>query len=112
MKGVLASLPALAMLVISTAGMGWLAFYPERDNVPLLVIFPSKTSANDRIAVAVETGGKIFGQGALPNSLVLQSDSLDYIAKLYQHGAWLVLDAKGNGLCGMFKSNTKRQGLS
>jgi hypothetical protein len=90
------------MLALSVLGAGWLQLRPLRDDIPLLSIFSPMANENSILAATIAAGGKIIAKSPLPFALIVQSDDPDFVARMRDAGAWLVLDATGRGLCRAF----------
>lgn len=89
-------LPAMALLAFSVVWVGALMAWP-RDGQPVAALFP----ANSLAYAAVTNAGaeSILGFGAIPGIVVVQSDRPEFIDKLYDSGALVVVRAPAQSDC-------------
>lgn len=89
-------IPAAILLLFSVGWAGALMAWP-RAGQPVAVVYPPSTGA---FAGAVAAGADaILGFGALPGLVVAQSDQPEFIEKLYDGGALMVLRAPAKADC-------------
>ena len=55
--------------------------------------------ANAAITAAASARVNIVAKSPVPFALIVQSDDPGAVARLRQQGAWMLLDARGRGLC-------------
>jgi hypothetical protein len=93
-------LPGALLLIVTVAMAGGLVLQPDADR-PALAWFSPLLSADQAVQAAASAGARIIGHGRLPTSLVVQPDETDGLARLRAAGAWLVVNARIAGGCGL-----------
>ncbi len=91
-------LPAIAMLVASVAAAGWLEFRPVDDRF-VAAVFPPWWGAVRSTDAVVSAGGAVLGWGGMSSIVITRSDGDDFIARLHQAGALVLLEPARFGLC-------------
>ncbi len=98
MSGSKEYLPAALLLVFSVGWAGALMALP-REGQPVAAIYPP--SAGDAAFAGVVNAGAdaVLGFGALPGIVVARSDRADFINKLYDSGALVVVRSPAQADC-------------
>lgn len=90
MSGTRQYLPAMALLTFSVVWVGALMAWP-RDGQPVAAVFPPRAAA---FAAVTNAGAKsVLGFGAVPEVVVAWSDRPEFIDRLYDSGALVVVRA-------------------
>ncbi|CAN7536551.1 hypothetical protein LJR251_003733 [Rhizobium rhizogenes] len=106
--GLMAMLPALALLLVSAFGIGAMTYGNPTPDAQMAVIGPPWWKEDRMVSLAATAGGRIIESGALPNIIVVRrapegerrlDEPEDLAAALYAAGAWLVLDAPTQRSC-------------
>lgn len=66
---------------------------------PVAVVYPPDAAARALADVAAAGADAVLGFGVIPSLVVARSDQPDFIAKLYQSGALVVLRAPAKADC-------------
>lgn len=99
-NGWVAWLPACALLLASTLALGWLIFSPtDQHERPIIVFFAPWHDRNETTNAVLSAGGSLVGGSVLPFGIIVQSNDPAFHDRLHKAGAWMILDAKGHGLC-------------
>ena len=91
-------LPAIAMLAASVAAAGWLEFRPVDDRF-VAAVFPPWWGAVRSTDAVVAAGGAVLGWGGMSSIVITRSDGDDFIVRLHQAGALVLLEPARFGLC-------------
>jgi hypothetical protein len=84
--------PAIALLLLSVAGIFGAALEPSGRNGQYAVVAPPWYDQAETIALAGQAGGRIVDVGGLANVIIVHADTPKFVAALYRAGAWLVID--------------------
>jgi len=87
-----------SLLIASVLLLVWLQLRPVPAQ-PVIVFFAPGTSPTEALADVIGAGGRLISLGAYSNSLIVQSEQLDFFDRLRQAGAWLIIDAGARGGC-------------
>ena len=93
-----AGLAAGLMAVASLAPVAWLESRP-RDLSEVAAIFPPWMARERAWAAVLVAGGVVVRQGAIGNILVVHGEEAGVIDRLYDAGAWAVIDPVAFGGC-------------
>lgn len=96
MAGARDYIPAAALLAFSVCWAGGLMAWP-RDGQPVAALYPPRVPAF--AAVANAGAEAILGFGGLPGVVVARSDRPEFIDKLYDSGALVVVRAPAQADC-------------
>lgn len=100
--GLAALLPALALLLVSTLGIGAMTYGNPAPDAQMAVVGPPWWKEDRMVSLIAAAGGRVVAGGALPNIIIVRrapenerspDEPEDLAAALYAAGAWLVLDA-------------------
>ncbi|MDE1900873.1 MAG: hypothetical protein KGI37_04405 [Alphaproteobacteria bacterium] len=92
-------LPALCLLIGSTAILGWMEYRPQYTGSPVFAVFSPFLTADQTRRIAENIGANIVTESRFPFALIVQSDAPYFSRRLHEAGAWMVLDASGRGNC-------------
>lgn len=107
-RGLVAILPALALLFVSVFGIGAMTYGNPAPDAQMAVIGPPWWKEGRMASLVAAAGGRMIAGGALPNIIVVRrapegerrsDEPQDLVAALYAAGAWLVLDAPTQRSC-------------
>ncbi|CCG07278.1 hypothetical protein [Pararhodospirillum photometricum] len=78
-----------------------LTVFPDPGAKAVAVVYPPWTSATEAFSAAAAAGARIVRQGALPSVLVVVPERSDYALRALASGAWVLLDPRVVGGCGV-----------
>jgi hypothetical protein len=84
--------PAIALLIVSAAGIFVAALSPSGDRGQYAVVAPFSYNPSRTAGLVARAGGEILDFSNMPNVVFVHSDNPDFVRSLYHAGAWLVLD--------------------
>ncbi|HVO02993.1 MAG TPA: hypothetical protein VMT54_12370 [Candidatus Cybelea sp.] len=92
-------LPALALVLLGTAALGYAELRPiKQPRTPFAVLTPNGDAA-DALRIVAAADGRLISAGGWLGGAVAVSDDPDFAAKLYRAGARLVLRVDGATGC-------------
>jgi len=93
-------LPAIALALISVVALGTAQMRPsDKAGDQVAVIFGPGTSLAEAIARIGGADGMVVRAGAFSNIVVAVGSAPDFIDRVREKGAWLVVDPRGLGGC-------------
>lgn len=78
-----------------------LTVFPDPGAKAVAVVYPPWISATEAFSAAAGAGARIVRQGALPSVLVVAPERSDYALRALASGAWVLLDPRVVGGCGV-----------
>lgn len=97
--GLRAALPAAAMACVALILLAWLQLRPRDGATQVAALYAVGMSAPQVLAAAVSAGARPLRVGGLANLIVVDLGERGSIERLYESGAWLVLDPVAAGSC-------------
>ena len=94
--------PALVMTVLVVAFVGLAGLWP-RDGEAVAVFFPRSFSEKEMLDALHASDARVISLGGRKGQAVIIGDTDGIVDRLYKHGAWLALSAKGAAGCGAIK---------
>ena len=98
MAGVRDYLPAVAVLAFSVGWAGALTAWP-RDGQPVAAVYAPARAGAAFIGAVNAGADAVLGFGGMPGVVVARSDRPDFIGKLYDSGALVVVRAPAAAEC-------------
>ena len=94
-KHLAAALPAAALVVCGTIGLGIAELLPSGETgTPVgILVYGQDTAAAARVIAAAD--GRLVSAGGWAETVIAVSDDPDFVSKLYRAGASLVFRADG-----------------
>jgi hypothetical protein len=107
-KHLAAALPALALVVFGTLGLGVAELLPSGETgTPVgILVYGGDTAAAAQVIAAAD--GRLVSAGGWAHAVIAVSDDPDFVSKLYRAGASLVFRADNAvGCSGALPSGSK-----
>ena len=97
--GIAAWLPAIGLLLASSAGAAWLQLRVQDGPAPLAAVFPPWWSSARVFEAAAAADVAVLRAGAWPALVIVRPGDPGAPARLRASGAWLLLDGRAIGGC-------------
>lgn len=84
--------PAVVLMIVSSVGVSAATLWPSGERDQYAVVAPPSYNMGRTVQLVHAAGGDIVEVGGLTNVLIVHSADRNFVAALYQAGAWLVID--------------------